>query len=375
MKEQSRALHKLWLRQLRREFQNICFISNVNLRTPIFEISTAPTRYGSWNPGTGALRISEYLIETYSWDTTINVLKHEMAHQLCTEYYGEGDSPHGPEFQKACVQLRVAESFRYANGDLAAEIEAGNQGDVHNDAGRRVIAKVKKLLALAGSSNEHEATLAMQKAGELIDAHNLQQLELDQREGYIYRIIELKKKQVARYQKSICMILRDFFHVEVIMSKLYDPHADATFRTIDLFGREENVAIADHCYYFLENRLETLWNEHSALYKGNLRVAKASYYLGMLQGFREKLQIQQVSCQKAMEKRASSPKDLTALIKVEDQHLHSFVRQRFPFLTRRKSPGMKINKKTYEQGVETGKNIVLHGAVAEKSVNSGGLLE
>ncbi|MDH3347529.1 MAG: SprT-like domain-containing protein [Desulfobulbaceae bacterium] len=375
MKKQKRKLHKLWLRQLQKEFQNICFISNVKLRTPIFEISTARARYGSWNPASGTLRISEYLIETYSWDTTINVLKHEMAHQLCTEYYGEGDTPHGPEFQRGCEQLRVPESFRSATGDLAEEIKASNQGDVHNDAGRRVIAKVKKLLALAGSSNEHEAALAMQKAGELMDAHNLQQLELDQREGYIYQIIELKKKQIARYQKSICTILRDFFHVEVIMSKLYDPHADATFRTIDLFGREENVAIADHCYHFLENRLETLWNEHRALYKGNLRVAKASYYLGMLQGFREKLQIQQIHYQKTKETRVSSPKDLTALMKVEDQHLHSFVRQRFPFLTRRKSPGMKINKQTYEKGVETGKNIVLHGAVHEKSVNSGGLLD
>ncbi|MEA4838055.1 MAG: DUF2786 domain-containing protein, partial [Rhodospirillaceae bacterium] len=36
-----------------------------------------------------------------------------------------------------------------------------------------IIAKIKKLLALSKSSNEHEAALALAKAKELMEAHSL----------------------------------------------------------------------------------------------------------------------------------------------------------------------------------------------------------
>ena len=375
MKNNSEKLHTLWLRQLAKEFERICWKRDISLRKPIFEISSAKTRHGSWHPSTGTLRVSSLVIENHSWNTTVNILLHEMAHQYCSEHYGELEMPHGPEFLRACEILGVPESFRSASGDLAEELKADDTTDLSTEAGRRIIAKVKKLLALAGSENEHEAALAMQKAGELMDAHNLQQLELNRREGYVYHIIELRKKQVARHIKSICMILRDFFHVEVVISTQYFPPLDQEYKTIELLGREENVAIAEHCFHFLEHKLQALWDQNHKHYKGNTRAAKAGYYLGLLEGFRGKLKSSQQSYRHRSAAGVATAQNINALMTMEDRHLHSFVRQRFPSLSRRKSPAMTIIRDTYEQGLEDGKNIVLHGAVTEQESSFGGFLK
>ncbi|MDH4318828.1 MAG: SprT-like domain-containing protein [Desulfobulbaceae bacterium] len=375
MKNNSGKLQTLWLRQLAKEFEEICWSRGIRLRKPIFEISEAKTRHGSWHPTTGTLRISSRVIENHSWDVTVNILKHEMAHQYCSEHYGEIEAPHGPEFLRACEILGVPESFRGASGDLAEELKSGKSVELSTEAGRRIIAKVKKLLALAGSENEHEAALAMQKAGELMDAHNLQQLELDRREGYVYHIIELRKKQVARHIKSICTILRDFFHVEVVISSQYFPPVDQEYKTIELLGREENVAIAEHCFHFLEHKLQALWDQNHNHYKGNTRAAKASYHLGLLQGFRGKLKSRQQGYRHRSATEIPSVQNISALMAMEDQHLHAFVQQRFPSLCSRKSPAMTIIRDTYEQGLEDGRKIVLHGAVTKQDPSFGGFLK
>ncbi len=366
-------LQELWICQLQREFADICFQYKVNLRPPVFEITCSATQLGVWRARHRILQLSRYLIEKYPWQITLQVLKHEMAHQVCTEIFHNRSSGHGPDFHRACELLGVDETFRRAGSDLTGKIEPTDPGRCRTAEGRRIIGKITKLLALAGSNNEHEAALAMQRAGELLARHNLEQVRVEERCGYAHLIINTGKKRLSSHNRVICAILRDYFYVQVVCSTIYDPRTNKTYRTIELLGREENVPVAEHCYHFLEDRLALLWSQNRCRHQGHARTARNSYYLGLLRGFTEKLSRQ--SGRKGSREQTGPQPTPGAMVLARDQHLQSFISQRFPRLRQVSGRGARIYRDIYNEAVTTGRTITLHRAVAERAAGHGGLLE
>ena len=363
-------LQHLWLHQLRLEFEEICMTYDLHLRPPIFEISATKKELGAWQPDGRTLRLSRYLILNYSWSVTLQVLKHEMAHQICNEIFGVAGPPHGEDFQRACLLLGVLPEFRRTRTPIVEMVQQANAGSKISKRGEACMARVAKLLALSQSANEHEAALAMQKANELIEKYHIEELGSDAEYRYGFGIIDRKKKRIESYQRRICTILHDFFFVRVVLSSLYDPLRNDTYKTIELLGTKENVAIAEYCYFFLENRLASLWSLHKNRFKGSIRTEKNSYYLGLLRGFSQKLQEQ-----KKMTKDLRSQVHLGELIVVDEKRLGDFVDMRFPRLTKAARSGAKVYKSTFNEGVETGKTISLaEGLAGRKRDTFGGLL-
>ncbi len=374
---QRETMHRLWCRQLQIEFEAICFQYDVDLRVPLFEITGARKQYGCWLPGQGCIQLSEHLILSHPWHVTLQVLKHEMAHQVCSELFAiSRPGGHGPDFQRACGLLGVSAPFRRAGGDLAGVVEAGDDGAPGTAPGRRMLARVRKLLALAGSDNEHEAALAMQRAGELMVRHNLELARADEEEGYRHLVIDTRQKIVPAYRKTIGAILRDYFYVRVVFATQYDPRVDQSFRTIELLGRTENVPVAEHCYRFLEERLHFLWQANRHRYRGHGRTARNSYFLGLLRGFSERLAA--IHPPEPQTRRAVSfpAATLPAVLATEADHgLQRFVRQHFPRLRRTAGRRVRINSHAYGEAIATGRSLVLHGAVTDRAGNRGRLLD
>ncbi|XCN71484.1 MAG: DUF2786 domain-containing protein [Candidatus Electrothrix aestuarii] len=382
------AVRRAWLEQLRHEFKTICFQYRVQLRSPIFELSAARQQLGCWIPEQRVIRISEELISNSSWDVVLMVLKHEMAHQVCSEVLGISQAGHGPEFQEACQLLGVPEPYNRATGDLP-EILKEPSSNAPTEAGRKIIQRVNKLLALAGSENEHEAALAMQRATELLHRHNLHILHTasqEQSAACVRLTIRTGKKQVASWQRAICRILTDYFFVEVIFSSLYDAQRRDNYKTIELLGRSENVPVAEHCYYFLLQQLESLWQRNRQKWQGgnrNTRTAKNSYYLGLLHGFAQKLAEQRAS-QHADNLRQMSEGEnmgqgemneaLGTLCVQEDNQVQAFVGFHFPRLQTRSVRSLRIHQQPYEEALITGKKIILHQSLAEKKGQEQSLL-
>jgi hypothetical protein len=363
-------LSGFWARQLHAEFSEICWKYNIEMTSPVFEISKSAKQLGSWHAGARTIKISASLIVNYSWSVTLNVLKHEIAHQICSEIFKSNEKAHGPAFSKACDLLSLPEEYKRAGGDLPSEVELIAHGTKLTSKGRSFIAKVEKLLALAQSSNENEAILAMQKANELIEKHNITHLAESHDASYTYVIINKKRKRIESYQRKICTILRDFFFVKIITSYLYDPLSNDTHKTIEILGSHENVVIAEYCYHFLESRLVALWSQNRHRYKGSVRTEKNSYYMGLLSGFYDKLH-----SQREKKQATSKPQNrINSLVVAEDQRLNNYVSMRFPRLTTISRRGPRIYKGTYEAGVETGKKINLHKGVSRKDGNRGNLI-
>jgi ribosomal protein S15P/S13E len=362
-------LQHLWLQQLQLEFEEICMSYDLYLMMPVFEITDAKKELGAWCPETRTLRLSRHLILNYSWSVTIQVLKHEMAHQLCSERTDIVGGPHGEGFQQACALLGVLPEYRRPGVVVVETVEQASGGSKISERGRECMAKVEKLLALSQSSNEHEAALAIQKANDLIEKYHIQELSGDQQHRYGFGIIDRKRKRIESYQRRICSILHDFFFVKVVLSSLYDPMTNDTYKTIELLGTKENVTIAEYCYHFLENRLASLWSLNRKRFKGSVRTEKNSYYLGLLRGFYQKLEEQK----KVKEDIPIEPK-MGDLIVAEEKRLESFVGMRFPRLRRISRGGIKVYGSTYNEGVETGKTITFSEGLEGKGPTFGGLL-
>ncbi len=365
-------LQQLWLDQLVREFTDICFQYQLDLQPPVLELSGAANQLGCWLPDQRTIRISRHLIMEHPWDVVLMVFKHEMAHQVCSELYGCRTAGHGIDFQQACEILGVPSPYNRSSGDLTSVVFQAPE-DRQTAAGRRIIERISKLLALAGSDNEHEAALAMQRATELLHRHNLDQATDVNPSACTRLIINTRSKQIPTFRRAICAILRDYFFVQVICSSIYDQQSNSSFKTIELLGRAENVPVAEHCYHFLEQQLAGLWQKNRHKFQGNSRTAKNSYYLGLLHGFAEKIANQ---AKKSSINGQTMPKAATpgALAISRDNQLQDFVSFHFPRLKKRSARGVRIYSQPYDEAVSTGKTIVLHQSVADKKEGVQGLL-
>ncbi len=365
---------RIWTRQLLREFDGICWHNKIKLQLPSFEIIRSKQVMGTWRPSVRTIQISSVLILEYSWQITLNILKHEMAHQICSEIFYCKDMPHGKEFRRACSMLGVSEGYRRAGGDLRENIVIQEKSAL-TVQGRKFINKVEKLLALAKSQNEHEAVLAMQKANELIEKYNLGKVTDHEQSPYTYVIINQGKMCIKNYQRHICTILRDFFYIKVVYSFLYDPLNDRECKTIELLGTIENITIAEYCYHFIENKLAALWRLHKHKYQGNAIRAKNSYYLGALKGFYVKLDRQKKN--KKTHRAVINSTDIQTnkdLLAVEDRRLNDYVVKRFPRLVNCKSRTALIYTDSFDDGVKAGSKITIHKGVAVHAGNNGRLL-
>lgn len=357
MEQLHSSLHQAWLCQLAREYSDICYQYGVRLQPPILTLSMNKKQLGSWAAADRTLTLSHFLISSHPWTLTLQVLKHEMAHQICSEIHGQEDAGHGPLFRKACARIGLDAPFHRASADLDEGITTLAAGSETTEQGRQIIEKVRKLLALSDSDNEHEAALAMQRAGEILSRYRLTLDALAEEEGLVHRTIDTGQQTLPVHRKSICSLLETCFAVRVICASLYDPRADCSFKTIELLGREEQVAIAEHCYHFLENRLQTLWEKNRRSFGGNGRIAKKSYYLGLLAGFRETLE-QSRHIVTAKDEPVPPVTGLPCLR--DEQRLDDFVAFRFPRLRRMRRQGGSLYRNAYQEAVSAGREITLH---------------
>jgi len=360
-----RAILRAWTDRLYSEYEDILYQYNLRLLKPVIRIEPLATDWGNWNPETRAITLAHRLIEQHSWDIVVEVLKHEMAHQLADERLGGYQSTHGVIFRDACRLLGVADWAASAACDLPPEIPNWRQRVLTSEE-ERLLNRVEKLLALAESSNEYEAALAVERVRQLYAKYNLERLAAGSESAYVHCVINRRRRRIESDESAIFAILTAHFLVRAVFTSLYDARDLCEYRVVELLGARENVLMAEYVYYFLRHKLDTLWKEHRTR-AGTAALAKRSYMLGVLSGFREKLDASAA----VANAEASSTGTSQALLKLADQQLEKFVATRYPRLTTRWWGTGYRDRDSYSAGVVDGGNITLHRGITHRTGNRG----
>lgn len=345
------ALEAALLRELRTQiaWENTVRFAG-SLTPPVLVLGDSERRLGQWSRQTRRLEISRSLILARPWAEVGSVLLHEMAHQYVDEILKVHDeASHGVTFQHVCKERGI--DARAAGLPVPSDSPA--------PAAERVLDRIRKLLALAGSSNEHEAEMAMAKAHELMLRHNVDEARARTRHEYEVRELGDPSKRGTRVEAEIACLLSECFFVKVIRVPVYLPLAGKRGNVYEISGTHANVEMAAHVWAFLLATSERLWQANRRDQRVRSGRDRQSYQAGVVNGFREKLRAQRTELR-------SSPAG--ALVWTGDRGLDAFYRARHPRIEHRRRRVRYDG--AHAAGREAGRRVVLHRPVETGS--SGG---
>jgi hypothetical protein len=303
------------------------------------------SRLGQWCAADRSIGLSREAILARPWLDTIETLKHEMAHQYVDEVLGGEPTPHGPRFRQVCQMRGI---------DPAAT--GGDPSTVGPSKEDRIIDRVRKLLALAESSNQHEAELAASTAQRLILKFNIDidARTPDQDRPYAYAHLGKPTGRVQAHQQHLASLLLEHFFVRAIWVSTYDPLADKKGTVLEICGRPENLQMAEFVHDFVLRTAERLWRAHKKAHRITSDRERRAFIAGAVSGFSAKLR----------EKRAEAQRE--GLVWVGDAGVAAYMRRRHP-RTRTCRGSEQSHADAYARGQSAGRTIVL-----SRPVSSGG---
>jgi predicted SprT family Zn-dependent metalloprotease len=317
-----------------------------SLRPPQFRLIESETTLGRFSAGTRVIELARNLVLKKPWTETIEVLKHEMAHQYVYEVLQVRDeTAHGPQFRAVCEARGID-----ARAHGPAREEAGERSPRHT-----VLEKIAKLLALAESDNRNEAEAAMMRAERLLAEYNISQADLIKTYGY--RHLGEVRGRVFEPDRVLASILSGFFFVQAIWVSSYRPGDGVRGSVLEICGSDDNLDFAEYVYGFLKHTSERLWLEHAktlqvtpitslATRSGRATRTRTSFLAGVMNGFLEKL---------AQSKQARTE---AGIVLTKDHQLQGYFGKRHPRV-RHVSYQVTRDSNAYRKGKDVGGAIVL----------------
>lgn len=355
------VLQAAWLHQLRRfyDLYNWSYL-NSRLRRPLFRLGLSSETLGLWDGSVRTITISFRHILSHPWERVLETLRHEMAHQYVDDVLGRrGETSHGAGFREAAHLLRVPAAGTTADGTTAA----GSLGALEGSTAERdkILSRVKLLLALAKSPNEHEAASAMRMANRYLLEYNLDLTRGEAPLRYATRHLGRSSGRIQEYEYCLGHILEDHFFVRVIWTVSYDAILDRTGRVMQISGTPENLEMAEYVYHYVLNVAERLWEARRKApgFSGGTRL---QYLAGLVRGLQEKLEAQKVEL-----------REESGLVWLGDKDLSSYYRYVNPRVTKTTTGGVSRGER-YHEGVRDGREITIHKGLGEDRARRGRIL-
>jgi len=326
------------------------------MRTPLFSLGDMTKKLGYWSRERREICLSRNLVLNHPWDAVVEVLVHEMAHQFTDEVLaGRDEPPHGPKFRRACYLLR-------ANPKASGKYEPLNKRVIRNSSTSedRIMLRVKKLMALAQSQNQHEAELAIAKAHEFIAKYNLDLLAHNEDRDFVSVFVGKPALRHFREDYHLAHLLQDFYFVYGIWAAAYVLEKGEVGRVLEISGTVQNIEIACYVYDLVEHYVDSRWYEYNQD-KGFNRYRKTDFAVGIIEGFRSKLKLQSERKNPAHHLKPSGRKvaDTRALIKLEDPLLLEYAAQRYPYTTSFKRRVSSQDDDILGDGMKFGRKLVI----------------
>lgn len=223
-----------------------------------------------------------------------------------------------------------------------------------------LVERIRKLLALATSPNEHEAALALSKATELLAAHGISMLDVHESERSPVEQVDRELTSITWHRHLLAIVAR-FNYCEIVRTLKYGRRVS----TAHVIGRPEAIQttllLVDWIMPQIQRMAVTTEREHnqSRLYPVSARVWRNEYSLGVVKRLRERL----LELRKAQEAnsplRADGVPAHRALVVVEGQAVALFVANRHPFLTKGHHASTNLRTGGFNAGYKDGDKVSL----------------
>ncbi|MEI8079854.1 MAG: DUF2786 domain-containing protein [bacterium] len=330
------------------------------LRPPLFAIHDLGACWGRWTGGHWReMAFSRDLVLNHSWDAVVEVLRHELAHQLADEMEGAGDEPpHGPAFLRMCTLTGANPRASIGFSPLDTRLFT----DAEPPAADHLLLRVRKLLALAGSPNSHEAELAMRKAHELMARYNLDLLGRDAPREYLSVFLGQSALRHPRAAHLLANLLQEYYFVRTIWASSYILEKERMGRVLEISGTLANVRVAHYVHDFVSRCMAAEWERYRPAGHPRSREDHAAFAVGLLTGFAEKL-----CAQRAV---GLSTTPAKALLKLKDARLDAYFARRYPAVNKGRTNGWAPDATVFEHGRSRGRALVIHRGVTAASSRS-----
>lgn len=342
----SADLERALLRALMDEWRHVNVVAfGAKLIEPTIVLLEVRATLGRWVADRRTIEMSRSLVLEQTWGVVVEVLKHEMAHQWVHEGLGcRDESAHGPAFRDTCARLGI---------DSAAT----GLPSVRDEPERRVLDRIARLLALAESTNVHEAEAAMAAAQRLMLKHNLVYASARAR-GYAFRHVGRVTGRVTESERTLAVLLSKHFFVEAIWIPVYRPFEGKRASVLELCGTPANLDIAEWVHGFLTETAERVWREHKRSRAIGGDRDRRTFLAGVMAGFADKLS------------RQASVHAGEGLVWIGDRDLDGYLRRRHPRVRTVWSRGSRRDE-TFGDGRRAGAAIVLHKPVRAAATDGG----
>ncbi len=224
---------------------------------------------GRFNSNTYTIELNYTYCTGLSDQVLLDLLRHELAHYLTYLEYGNQVLPHGHEFNKICKKYNWGKNVSAATIEIIEDVKQSSN---------KVESRYKKLIALSKSDNIHEASLALEKANQLI----LENEFLDTEQiYYVHCLCEFKRKNSK---------IDSIYHIMQSMNFGVIFHYGNELHALESFGTKELVMQSQEIFNFLESSLDEIWKKQKR--ESNLKglVAKNSFFAGFSKGVLSNLQ-------------------------------------------------------------------------------------
>jgi hypothetical protein len=323
------------------------------MRMPLFSLRDMTSRLGVWSSQNREISLSRDLVLNHPWDAVCEVLLHEMAHQFAEEVLGvQGEPPHGLGFLRACRLLR-------ANPKASGTYRPLDERIIRERVGTkdRIMLRVKKLMALAESKNRYEAELAMAKAHELMEKHNLDLIYRNETRDFVSCFVGKPALRRFREDYMLANLLQDFYFVHGLWVPAYVLEKGKMGRVLEISGIPHNLRIACYVHDFVDRFIGSQWREYNQE-KGLNRYRKTDFAAGIIEGFRSKLKRNKQAKESLVHERG--------LIALTDPLLAEYVSYRYPHTTSFRRGACRQDEKVLGDGMRIGKKLVISQGITER---------
>ena len=321
------------------------------MRRPLFSLKDLVSRWGTWSRDRQEICLSRTLALNYAWDDVRDVLLHEVALQLTDQVFEAFSDPsHGPVFHKACALLGARPQ---ASGTFPTL-----QDRLHRAAaasGDRRATRVRKLLALAESSNRHEAEAAMLKAHELIARHTIAYVDTGRPREYLSVFAGKPALRHNRFHCHLAALLRDFYFVLPVWVPAYVLEKGRMGRVLEISGTAKNLETAGHVFGLIERVRREEWQR----LKGHIGTRGADFGVGLIQGIRARLET-------AAPVRSEPERPGFALVNVFDPQLRAYGKRRYGRLVRKTGAAGRSDRRALEAGRRIGSALIISNNRTER---------